>query len=67
MKIKQLSIKNFSLFNEITIPFDEKIARIYSEGRLLAEDDPEYRDEFFELINKVVRMITNQITIVQNK
>ncbi len=49
------------------IPFDEKIARIYSEGRLLAADDPEYRDEFFQLTNKIDHMIQEQITLVSNK
>ncbi len=49
------------------IPFDEKIARIYSEGRLLAAEDPEYRDEFFELTDKIRHMIKNQMTLVHSK
>jgi len=48
------------------IPFSEKIARIYSEGSLLAAMDPEYRNEFFKLTNKIGHMIKNQITSVRN-
>jgi MinD superfamily P-loop ATPase len=49
------------------IPFDDKIARIYSEGRLLSAEDPEYRNEFFQLTNKIEHMIQEQITLVGNK
>ncbi|NPV02952.1 MAG: P-loop NTPase [Brevinematales bacterium] len=35
------------------IPFDRKIARIYSEGKLLINEFPEYRERFTELFNNV--------------
>lgn len=49
------------------IPFDEKIARIYSEGSLLAAEDPVYFDEFFELTNRIGNIIKDQITLALNK
>ena len=35
------------------IPFDREIARIYSEGRLLTEEQPIYRQQFMELLNAI--------------
>ena len=39
------------------IPFDREIARTYSEGRLLVEQNLSYREKFSELLNVVVRQI----------
>jgi len=41
------------------IPFDREIARTYSEGRLLVEQNLIYREKFSELLNVVVRQIKN--------
>jgi MinD superfamily P-loop ATPase len=37
------------------IPFDKEIARIYSEGRLLAEVIPDYRNQFMKLLDHLKR------------
>ncbi len=47
--------------NKITllmeIPFDREIARIYSEGRLLAEENPSYQVQFKELYKTIKRLL----------
>ena len=35
------------------IPFDKEIARIYSEGLLLAEEKTAYRHQFMSLLKKI--------------
>jgi len=35
------------------IPFDEEIARIYSEGRILTEENSNYRGQFLDLAKKI--------------
>jgi len=42
------------------IPFDEEIARIYSEGRILTEENVNYRGQFLDLIERI-----NHITKIQ--
>lgn len=39
------------------IPFDENIARIYSEGRLLTDTDESYREQFRDLYTKIKALI----------
>ena len=48
---KFLQQNNISLLMEI--PMDREIARIYSEGRLLVDEKPEYQQQFVELLNKI--------------
>jgi MinD superfamily P-loop ATPase len=43
----------------LEIPFDREIARIYSEGRLLAEEKPIYQIQFKELL-KAIEKIAQQ-------
>ncbi|HBL77600.1 MAG: hypothetical protein A2W90_03195 [Bacteroidetes bacterium GWF2_42_66] len=40
------------------IPFDREIARIYSQGRLLAEEDENYRRQFEELLRTIKKLAT---------
>jgi MinD superfamily P-loop ATPase len=42
------------------IPFDEEIARIYSEGRILTDENVNYRGQFLDLIERI-----NHITKIQ--
>ncbi len=53
--------------NDITLlmelPYNEAIARFYSEGRLLVEESQHYRDIFTDLsdnINKTIRTLVNE-------
>jgi len=39
------------------IPFDETIARVYSEGRLLADTDESYRKKFTDLYVRIKALI----------
>lgn len=39
------------------IPFDKKIAQIYSNGRMIVDELPEYREKFLMLFEKIVRVI----------
>ena len=41
----------------LEIPFDREIARIYSEGRLLAEEKPVYQILFTELLKTMKRLV----------
>lgn len=41
----------------LEIPFDREIARIYSEGRLLAEEKPAYQLQFVELLKTVEKLV----------
>jgi MinD superfamily P-loop ATPase len=43
---------NIKLIMEI--PFDKEIARLYSEGRLLAEEKPTYRIQFIGLLKEII-------------
>lgn len=47
--------------NKITllleIPFDREIARIYSEGRLLAKEKPAYQIKFIELLKAIEKLV----------
>jgi MinD superfamily P-loop ATPase len=55
---KWLKENNIVLLMEI--PFDEEIARIYSEGRILTEENVNYRGQFLDLIERI-----NHITKIQ--
>lgn len=44
------------------IPFDKEIARIYSEGRILAEQNPSYFHEFSSLIEKIENILKTPIS-----
>lgn len=39
------------------IPFDKKIAKIYSQGQLIVEEIPEYRDKFLQLFHGIKELI----------
>ena len=41
----------------LEIPFDREIARIYSEGRLLAEEKPAYQLQFKQLLKKIEKLV----------
>jgi MinD superfamily P-loop ATPase len=38
------------------IPFDRKIARIYSEGRLLVDEKPEFQTQFIRLLKTIYQL-----------
>lgn len=38
----------------LEIPMDREIARIYSEGRLLVDEKPEYQQQFADLLHKIL-------------
>jgi MinD superfamily P-loop ATPase len=42
----------------LEIPFDREIARIYSEGRLLAEEKPAYQLQFKQLLKTIEKTVT---------
>lgn len=50
-----LQLNNIPLLMEI--PFDREIARIYSEGLLLAEEKPAYQLQFIELLKTVENLL----------
>jgi len=50
-----LQLNNIPLLMEI--PFDREIARIYSEGLLLAEEKPTYQLQFIELLKKIEKLL----------
>jgi len=52
-----LKENNIRLLMEI--PFDEEIARIYSEGRILAEDNINYRTQFWDLFERINHITRN--------
>lgn len=41
----------------LEIPFDREIARIYSEGRLLAEEKPAYQLQFKQLLKTIEKLV----------
>jgi MinD superfamily P-loop ATPase len=41
------------------IPFDEEIARIYSEGRILTKENINYRNQFLDLIKRINHTMKN--------
>jgi MinD superfamily P-loop ATPase len=41
----------------LEVPFDKDIARIYSEGKILAKENPSYKKIFMDLFNKIVKTI----------
>lgn len=43
------------------VPFDREIARVYSEGKILAEENEQYRDMFSRLIEKIDTIFENQL------
>ncbi len=47
-----LKESNIPLLMEI--PMDREIARIYSEGRLLVDEKPEYQQQFADLLHKIL-------------
>ncbi|NEW84660.1 MAG: P-loop NTPase [Mariniphaga sp.] len=50
-----LQLNNIPLLMEI--PFDREIARIYSEGLLLAEEKPAFRLQFIELLKTIENLL----------
>jgi len=50
-----LQLNNIPLLMEI--PFDREIARIYSEGLLLAEEKPAYQLQFIELLKTIENLL----------
>ena len=44
------------------IPFDRKIAEIYSRGRLLVEEAPSWKEAFVELYNRIEREVGLETT-----
>ena len=66
--INRAGIGNFDVYDWLKennipllmeIPFDEEIARIYSEGRILTEDNVNYRNQFLDLITRINHIIKN--------
>lgn len=57
-------VKHYASDNKIPvlmeIPFDKKIAQVYSRGELIAEQLPEYKDKFIKLFNEIKRQIKIQ-------
>ena len=49
------------------IPFDKKIARIYSRGELVVEKMPEYKDKFLDLFDQIKSLVKNPVKDVTNK
>jgi MinD superfamily P-loop ATPase len=39
------------------IPFDKKIAQIYSRGEMIVDKMPEYKDKFLDLFKKIVALV----------
>jgi len=52
--------ENLSILMEI--PFDRKIAEIYSRGRLLVEEAPSWKEAFVELYNRIEREVGLETT-----
>ena len=50
-----LKTNNIPLLWEI--PFDKEIARIYSEGKLIAEENPTFRTQFIELLKNIEKQL----------
>jgi len=42
------------------IPFDKKIAQIYSEGRMIVDELPEYRKKFLALFEKIEQQVEKE-------
>lgn len=66
--INRAGIGNFAVYDWLKennipllmeIPFDEEIAHIYSEGRILTEDNVNYRNQFLDLITRINHIIKN--------
>lgn len=47
--------ENLSILMEI--PFDKKIARIYSKGQMVVDELPEYKEKFQALFEKIVQLL----------
>jgi MinD superfamily P-loop ATPase len=41
----------------MTIPFDRRIAEVYSRGKLIVEEMPEWRERFVELFSKIETIV----------
>ncbi|MBT3177767.1 MAG: P-loop NTPase [Desulfobacula sp.] len=41
------------------IPFDKKIAQVYSRGELIVEKIPEYKDKFLDLFDQIKNLVNN--------
>ncbi len=52
---KYLHNNNISLLMEI--PMDREIAKIYSEGRMLVDEKPEYQSQFIQLYHTILEKI----------
>jgi len=55
---KWLEEENIDLIMEL--PFNVNIAKIYSEGKLITDELPDYKTEFFDLTNKINDVIKNK-------
>ncbi|MBU1698071.1 MAG: ATP-binding protein [Proteobacteria bacterium] len=49
------------------IPFDKKIARVYSRGELVVEKMPEYKDKFLDLFDQIKSLVKNPVKDVTDK
>lgn len=67
--INRAGIGNFAVYDWLKennipllmeIPFDEEIAHIYSEGKLLTDENLIYRNKFLDLIKKINRIIKHK-------
>jgi MinD superfamily P-loop ATPase len=58
---KYLEQENIPLLMEI--PFDREIAMAYSKGQLLAQNKPEFQEELYSMINRIINdFVGNDIT-----
>jgi MinD superfamily P-loop ATPase len=55
---KWLEEENIDLIMEL--PFNVNIAKIYSEGKLITDELPDFKTEFFDLTNKINDVIKNK-------
>ena len=49
--------KNENIPVLMEIPFDKKIAQLYSRGEMIIEKMPEYKDRFLNLFKKIVGLV----------
>ncbi|MCP3940437.1 MAG: P-loop NTPase [Desulfobacteraceae bacterium] len=57
-------VKSYAKKQEIPIlmeiPFDKKIAKIYSNGQMIVDSLPGYREKFQELFDKIMQLMENR-------
>ena len=44
------------------IPFDKKIAQVYSKGELIVEKMPEYKDKFLNLFDRIKDVVDKGVS-----